>query len=388
MTASLPELTDHIVSASPGASVHDLQLDGTKVGWYAERVLAWHGGEKIAPITVDGAWTRKCASACRFCYASLQASEDTVITSKNAFEFLEDAAEVGVKGFSLISDGESTEVPFYAESIEYGSKLGIQIGISTNGLKTTPRLLEQILPHLTYLRFNFSGGDHHRWAQIMGMKQALYERVVGNIKAAMAIKKRDNLPVNINLQMVVHPDDGDQIVPFARKAKEIFGETEGYAILKHCADSATKDLNVDYRKYSPLFPLFEEAESLTEGNFRVAVKWSRIQDEGKRDYQRCYGVPFLLQFSGSGLVAPCGQKFNSKYTKFHMGNITRERFRDIIKSDRYWDVVRYLASESFNAQTECGENCLQTRTNSWLNQYVQGNITFPIAAPPPHMGFL
>lgn len=383
MTASMPEFVDQVVG-----SVHDLQLDGTKIGWYKDRVEAWRRGERIAPITVDGAWTRKCAAGCRFCYAQLQANEDTEFTEKTAFEFLEDAAEVGVKGFSLISDGESTEVPYFAKSVKYGSELGIQIGTSTNGIKLTRPVLEELLPHLTYLRFNFSGGTQERWAQIMGLKQALFPRVVENIKAAMEIKKRDKLPVNINLQFVVHPDDGDQIVPFAKLAKEIIGETESYAILKHCAESATGDLGVDYRKYSKLFPLFEEAESLSEGNFRVAVKWSRLQDDGKRDYQRCYGPPFIVQFSGSGLVAPCGQKFNSKYTKFHCGNITRQRFRDIVKSDQYWSVMDYLASDSFDAQRDCGENCLQTLSNSWLNKYVNGEVTFNTHQQPPHMGFL
>lgn len=384
MTALLPEFVEQVA----GTSVHDLQLDGTKIGFYRERVEAWKRGERIAPITVDGAWTRKCASACRFCYAQLQANEDTVITEKVAYEFLEDAAEVGVKGFSLISDGESTEVPFFAKSVEYGSRLGIQIGTSSNGLKLTRPVLEQILPHLTYLRFNFSGGTRERWAQIMGMKQALFDRVVENIKAAMEIKNRDKLPVNINLQFVVHPDDGDQIVPFAKLAKELIGDTEAYAILKHCAESVTGDLGVDYRKYSTLFPLFEEAESLSEGYFRVAVKWSRLQDEGKRDYQRCFGPPFIIQFSGAGLVAPCGQKFNSKFQKFHCGNIVRQRFRDIVKSDRYWEVMNYLASDRFDAQRDCGENCLQTLSNSWLDKHVKGTMPFPTTSPPPHLGFL
>jgi MoaA/NifB/PqqE/SkfB family radical SAM enzyme len=75
-----------------------------------------------------------------------------------------------------------------------GPRRGLQIGTSSNGLRLTPEVLERILPGLTYLRFNFSGGDKHRWAQIMGLKQPLYDRVVANIKAAMAIKKRDNLP--------------------------------------------------------------------------------------------------------------------------------------------------------------------------------------------------
>jgi MoaA/NifB/PqqE/SkfB family radical SAM enzyme len=377
----MPDFVDHITAANP----HNLLLDDTKIAWYRDRVEAWRRGELIAPITMDVAWTRKCAAACNFCYAQLQASEDTVITKQNAFEFLEDAAEIGVKGVSLISDGESTEVPYFAESVRYGHALGLQIGTSTNGLKLTPDVLEQILPGLTYLRFNFSGGEKHRWAQIMGLKQPLYDRVIANIKAAMAIKKRDNLPVNINMQFVLMPKDADQIIPFAKLAKEIRPD---YAIIKHCANSADGDLDVDYRQYDKLYPVLQEAESYSDDDFRVAVKWSRIQDEGKRDYQRCYGPPFILQMSGNGLIAPCGQKFNAKYAKFHIGNITRDRFRDIFRSDRYREVLDYLASQEFNAQTECGENCLQTRTNSWLDKYVKGNAAFPTGPAPAHLGFL
>lgn len=385
MSTPIPEFFNHVVTGKPAAEVYNLQLDGTKIGWYRNRVEAWRRGERIAPVTMDVAWTRKCAAACNFCYAQLQASEDTVITKKHAFDYLDDAAEIGVKGVSLISDGESTEVPFFAESVEYGAKRGLEIGTSSNGIKLTREVLERILPGLTYLRFNFSGGDKHRWAQIMGLKQPLFDRVVANIKAAMEIKRRDNLPVNINMQFVVMPKDGDQIVPFAKLAKEIRPD---YAIMKHCANSVDGDLDVDYRQYSKLFPLFQEAEALSDESFRVAVKWTRIQDEGKRDYQRCYGPPFILQMSGNGLIAPCGQKFNSRYSKFHIGNITRNRFRDIYQSERYWDVLHYLASDEFDASTDCGENCLQTNTNSWLDKYVKGQVQFPTSSPPPHMGFL
>ncbi len=387
MTTTMSEFVDGVVG-----SPHDLQLDSTKIGWYQDRVKAWQRGEKIAPITMDVAFTRKCQSACNFCYASLQSSDGGEITKKHAFEFLEDAAELGVKGISLISDGESTNVPYYAESIKYGASLGIQIGISSNGVLLTRDVLEEILPSLTYLRFNFSGGERKRYAEIMGMKQIWFDKIIDHIKAAMEIKKRDNLETNINMQFVVMPRDADQILPFARLAKQVGNTVPGnggfYGIMKHCADSADNALGVDYRQYNSLFPLFEEAEAMSDENCRIAVKWSRIQDEGKRDYQRCYGPPFILQMSGNGLIAPCGQKFNEKYAKFHIGNITKNRFRDIFHSERYHDVLSYLASDSFDASKDCGENCLQTNTNSWLDKFVKGTVDFPTSPPPPHLGFL
>lgn len=384
MTAHLPEFIDQVVSGKP-ASPYSLQVDGTKIGWYRDRVEAWDRGERIAPITMDVAWTRKCAAACNFCYAQLQANDGPPLTKKHAFDFLEDAAEIGVKGVSLISDGESTEVPWFAESIQYGAKLGLQIGMSSNGMRLTPEILEQILPSLTYLQYNFSGGDKKRWAEIMGMKQIWFDRIVDNIKAAVAIKKRDKLAVVLNSQFVVMPQDGDQIVPFARVSRDMGVD---YSIMKHCADSPDNELGVDYREYSPLFPVFREAEKLSTPDYRVTVKWSRIQSEGKRDYTRCYGVPFLLQMSGTGLVSICGQKFNPKFSKFHMGRITEERFKKIFESERYWEIIRYVASDEFNPQESCGPNCLQHNTNQWLYNYKHRTAEFRTEAPPPNLGFL
>jgi DNA repair photolyase len=65
MTTQMQDFVDQGVG-----SPHDLQLDGTKIAWYKDRVLAWKRGERIAPITMDVAWTRKCQSACNFCYAT------------------------------------------------------------------------------------------------------------------------------------------------------------------------------------------------------------------------------------------------------------------------------------------------------------------------------
>lgn len=375
-----------IITGRRDPSVYDLQLDGTKIAFYRDRVEAWDRGERIAPITMDVAWTRKCSASCNFCYASLQNSDtDKVITREIALQFLEDAAEIGVKGVSLISDGESTEVPFFAESVQYGAKLGLEIGTSTNGVKMTRDVLEQSLPGLSYLRFNFSGGERKRWSEIMGLKQALFDRVLEHIKIAMEIKRRDNLPVNINLQMVVRPEDADQIIPLAKLAKELRPD---YLIYKHTADSIDRALGIDYTKYSDLFPLFREAETYSDETFRVATKWSRIQDEGRRDYKRCMGPAFILQMSGNGLITVCGQKFNEKFKKLHIGNICETRFKDLYQSDRYWEVLNYLRSDAWDSQRSCGSNCLQTNSNSWLHHWKEGNRQFADTSPPPHLGFL
>jgi MoaA/NifB/PqqE/SkfB family radical SAM enzyme len=379
MTAALPELYDEIVNP------HDLLLDGTKVGWYKDRIEAWQRGEKIAPITMDVAWTRKCNYACEFCYATMQASQGKEITREIAFQFLEDAAEIGVKGVSLISDGESSVVPFYADSIEHGAKVGLKMGIGTNGKVLKKPMLEKILKHLTYLRFNFSGGTREGYSRIMGVKPEWFDIVVQNIKDAMEIKRRDRLPVTINMQLVLDPKNFAELIPFAKLASEIRPD---YAIIKHCADDVDHTLGTDYTQYKSLDAIFDKVESLGDKDFRVIVKRERMKDEGKRDYSKCYGPPFITQMSGNGLIAPCGFLFNEKYKAFHIGNICDTRFKDIFNSDRYWEVMRYLASDEFDPRERCGPNCLQTQTNSFLYHYVNGKVKLPVGTPPPHLEFL
>ena len=385
MTSPLPEFFDHVTTGSPVGNINDYVLDGTKIGWWPERVQAWERGERIAPVTMDVAWTRQCNAACSFCFAQMQASHGQVITLKHAKDFLDDAAEIGVKGISLISDGESTVVPWYEESIEHAANLGIKIGIGTNGVRLKRKVLERILPHISYLRYNFSAGEMQRYKEIMGLKERDYHQVIQNVRDTMEIVRRDNLPCTVNLQMVTMPEFHDQIMPLTRLAQEL---RPHYLIFKHCSDNDDGFLGVDYKKYDALYDTFKHVETMGDRDFRIIVKWARLADEGKRHYSRCLGPPFQLQMSGNGLISTCGFHFNEKFKKFHMGNIVDTRFRDIFRSERYWDVIGYLASPEFDPRTRCGTQCLQTHTNQWLFDYTEGKVDFPASPPPPHLEFL
>jgi MoaA/NifB/PqqE/SkfB family radical SAM enzyme len=355
----------------------DLILDGTKIAWHQDRLAAWERGERIAPITIDMALTRACNYACHFCYAMLQENERSRITKEVMEGFLADCAEIGVRGISLVSDGESTISPAFVDSVVRGSELGLSMACGTNGFVLGRRKSEQVLPHLTYLRVNFSAGEPRRYAEIMGVPEEWFHRVVANVRDMVDIKRRQNLPVTIGLQMVLMPQYADQVLPLARLGKELRPD---YLVIKHCSDDEEGRLGVDYEAYDRLHDLLREAEALSDAEYSVRVKWSKIEAKGKRSYQRCYGPPFLLQVSGSGLVAPCGMLFNERYQKFHIGNICEERFKDIWASDRYWEVMNLLASPRFDAQRMCGSLCLQHKLNEVLDERRKGRL--PVLTDP------
>ena len=371
-----------------GTNKSELILDGTKIAWHQDRIEAWERGERIAPITIDMALTRACNFGCHYCYAMLQENDRSVINQEIIYDFLDDCAEIGVKGISLVSDGESSISPVFVDTVIRGSERGLSMATGTNGFVLTKRRLEEVLPHLTYLRINISAGERARYAEIMGVKERWFDRVCQNIRDMVEIKRRDNLGITIGLQMVLMPEYADQILPLAKLGKELRPD---YLVIKHCSDDEDGTLGVDYEGYDRLFDTLREAEALSDDEYQVVVKWSKIEAKGTRSYQRCYGSPFMLQLSGSGLVAPCGMLFNERYKKFHIGNICEKRFKDIWASDRYWEVMNYLASPKFNAQKMCGSLCLQHKVNENLDERQKGRLVFPdIAslAPPQHINFV
>src|SRR5260221_750650 len=141
----------------------------------------------------------------------------------------------------------------------------------------------------------------------MGLKRALFYRVVSHIKSAMEIKNRDSLACTVNMQLVSMPQDYDQLLPFAKLAAKL---RPTYGIIKHCADSRDGELGVDYSKYKHVFDIMKEWEALSDKDFRIALKWSRLEDEGKRNYSRCYGPNVILHISCNALILTLVQRFN------------------------------------------------------------------------------
>ena len=363
-------------------------LDSHKLNWHLDRVAAWERGERIPPITMDVALTTRCNARCSFCAAAFQTGEKASVPTDRVMALLEDAAEIGVRGMVFMSDGESTLHPAWADAIEYGKNLGLDMAAASNGFLITPELSERVLPHLTYLRINFSAGEPKRYAEIMGVPEPWFQRVVDNISAMVEFKRKHKLAVTVNMNMVLHPRNADQIMPFARLGKELGVD---YAIIKHCLDYAGSPLGVDYSGYEKVLPVIREAEALSTPDYLVAVKWRMIQAGAVPSCDRCYGPQFLLQASGTGLLAACGPLFAPRYAaKYHIGNICDTRLKDLWQSPRYWEVMDYLKSDDFMATRDCWSYlCVQRNLNEALTAHLKGErLVEPEGVSPMHLAFV
>ena len=370
----------------------ELILDADKLSHHMERVNAWESGERIAPVSVDMALSRACGSMCSFCYAMVQESQErNTIKTDHALHLLDDFKEIGVKSVSLISDGESTLSKAYVPFIEHAAELGIDIGNATNGWLFGPEKSERVLPHMKWIRFTVAAGTPSRYAEIMykGPEHTeVFDKAMANISHAIAFKKKHNLDVTIGIQMVLMPEFADEIIPFAQLGLDLGAD---YAVIKHCSDDENSTLGVDYSKYTSMYGLLKEAEAMSTDKTKIIVKWDKIETGTKHSYDRFYGPAFLLQISGSGLVAPAGHFFGARYSKLHIGDFTTERFIDLFNSDRYWRAMNYIASPAFDAKSHMGSLSIAHYVSTALDNHVRGikRLVAPTSGEKPlHVNFL
>ena len=373
-----------------------IHLDTNKLALHPDRLKAFLDGEHVAPITIDMALTQKCSYACTFCYAGLQQNPSAPSDWPVYKKFLDDCKRIGhkenegVKAISLVSDGESTESPYYLDFIKYASDLGIDIASGTNGMKLEKFDLEILVRSLTYLRINFNAAHPEAYQQVMGCSEKAFNKVVNITSDLLRLKSETNSNVTIGYQMVLMPEYADQVLPLASMSRDLGLD---YLVIKHCSDDEHGSLGVDYSWYTTKEAdnLLKIAEQFSTSNYSSQAKWSKIKTGRDRIYKKCYGTPLLLQMSGTGIVAPCGSFFHKVYGDKHIGDIKEESFYDIWKSDKYQQVMSFLRSDRFDAKSMCASLCLQDKINEELYKIIELNQPLPEVENKdnmPHVNFI
>lgn len=353
-------------------------MDNHKLLWHLERVNEWQRDEKIVPLHIDFGITTGCNMACKYCYGMIQQRTGKTkrydMPRKVIFNFLRDAKDIGVKSVAFIGEGENTLNESLYDSLNYAKKIKLDVSLATNGIAIEKPKIKSLLEAVEWLRFNISAALPKTYSLMHSVPLEMFETTINNVKACVNIKRRYEIDVIIGIQMVVINENIIDIIPLAKLGKELGVD---YLVIKPCSDTPDKKLNAPTDEYLDIEDILKEAESYSDENYIVSVKWSKIKNLGKKDYNVCYGTQFILGISGNGNVFPCGHWFNIRKDEFLMGSIVDSSFRNIIESKRYWDVQKKIQRVDVN--NECESNCRQHYVNEFLSN---------IKTEPKHVNFI
>lgn len=354
-------------------------MDGHKLLWHLDRVADWQHGKRIAPLHIDVGLSKGCNIRCEYCFGVLQGNfyrkgSEVYFPREPLLRYMKDAGELGVRSMALIGESEPLLNPNVYDAIVTGKEAGVDMAMGTNGiLLDTGKDGERALEHLSWIRFNISAASDEAYRRVHRSKD--FAIAVEKMKFCTETKRRKKLPVTVGLQMVLTPTNVDQVVALAKLGRELGVD---YFVVKQCADTVENALGVYDKldKYAGYEEALKEAESQSTEGYNVIIKWEKVMNKGVRGYSQCLGAPFLLYSSGDGKLYPCGMFFEFKEEEFRLGDLVKNSFKEIIESDRYWDVMRRVAE--IDVKT-CYTNC---RTHC-INEFV-----WQIKHPPEHVNFV
>lgn len=355
-------------------------MDGHKLYWHSDRVNDWLHGRRIVPIHIDVGLSKGCNIKCQYCFGAVQGNfykkgSEVFFPRDPLLRYVKEAGELGVRSMAFVGEAEPLLNPHVYEAIIQGKKAGVDIALGTNGiLLDVGKSGEEALEHLSWIRFNISAASEEAYRRVHASKE--FSTAIEKIKFCVDKKKRKKLQVTIGLQMVLTPSNIGEVVPLSKLGKELGVD---YLVIKQCADTVTNDLGVFDRlkEYDSFLEILKEAEKISSKGYNVIVKWGKITNKGKRNYDQCLGVPFLLYSSGDGKLYPCGVFFDFKEEDYRMGDLVKQSFKEILESDRYWEVVEKV--KQIDVHKECYANC---RTHS-INEFL-----WQLRHPPEHVNFV
>lgn len=316
------------------AGVEKLMLNGEKV----QSILKDEEVDCTYPISVELTLTNACNLKCVYCSDLNLRSKQGVhqIKREDFYGLFDDLAFGGTKGVVLEGGGEPTIYPYFSDIVKYARKVGLAVGLITNG---TQSLEPEILKELEWIRVSLDASTKEEYYELKGVDE--FENVLTNI--AMYAKNCHTVGVGY----VVTNKNVSQLESLVLRLR-MTGAS--YIQLRPVVDNPElypTGVELDYLKY------YEKSD------FGVEIGGMVDNACGGNNNLPCYAHSVTSIISGDGSVYLCG-RLNIYDWLRPLGNICKQSFREIWNGDE-----RRRQSKMVRESEFCEKNCPQCRISKF-----------------------
>ena len=353
------------------------RLDGHKLYWHLDRVLAWQNQETIPPIYLEMSPVSYCNHQCIFCGKDFVRVERHSLDLDLTCRRLREMGELGVRSIMWAGEGEPLLHPGLEQMVATAKGAGIDVSITTNGALGNRERWAAMLPHLTWLRFSMDAARDATYSRVHGVKSGSLERTLASLQAALDLRRQRELGVTIGVQFLVLEENLEDIAP----ALELYSRMGvDYLALKPFSRNPRMlgDKDQDYQDQT-----IEKVAALVkahgqEGPTKVVFRAESMRKykDKERPFQHCHALPFWGYICASGDFYTCAIFIGDQ--RFRVGNINQEDMAHILHGPARQASVRLGASE-LAVEGECRFNCRMARVNEFLDTLVQ---------TPAHVNFI
>ncbi|NFV81182.1 radical SAM/SPASM domain-containing protein [Magnetospirillum aberrantis] len=349
-----------------------LQLDGTKLHHHMEAVAAWMRGETVYPILLEINPTKACNHACLFCAYDYIERQAVFLDVARTKALLEEMKGLGTKALFYSGEGEPLLHKGLPDLIEAAAALGYDQALNTNGSPLTAKVIERVVPHMSFIRCSVNGTDAQDYARVHRVPPEHYRSVLSNLEAVVAFKRANpGLETTLGVQFVYLGQPVEDVIAMAARLRDLGVD---YLSVKQYNEHPFND----YRVGKPLPPpeAFEQVRALATERFHVTVRVGLREQDWVRPYKSCLALPFFAELMPDGEVYACGPHLNEK--PFCYGNIHDGDFKTMWSKEGRAKVECHVQGIE-NLDDVCMPHCRLDQVNRFL---------WSLKNPPDHVNFI
>ncbi len=335
--------------------------DGPKLMLHNDRVSEYLEYGDCYPLYMEVSPVGNCNHGCMFCAYDIMGYPGRMLATDSLLDFVDEAANCGLKSILYSGEGESLLHPDIVNIITYTKMRGIDVGLYTNGHLLKDDMAIKMLPSLTFLRFSFNGGTRENYAKIHGVKPDVFDKVVHSASHAVRIRNSRGLSVDIGAQYVLLPENIDYLLDGIVAMKEACID---YFVIKPFVPKGSSQAYKINREFTldVINPVLDEAEKLSDGDFKVIARRDSFKKHGERCYAHCLGTSFMSVLNSAGDIAPCVAYWDSE--EFVFGNIYDNSFKEIWRGGKR-KKVKQLLEKKLDLKG-CPPDCKPNAINEFL----------------------
>ncbi len=349
----------------------NIRMDSHKLIYHPDVVARWLKGENIYPIELEVGLTNACNHRCIFCAVDYTGYKPERIDRQLLIKNLEQIASKGVKSIIYAGEGEPLLHKDAPEIINKTKSLGIDAAMSTNGVLLTPEVTRECLKSLTWVRFSVAGITDKTYDKIQQGKPGDLSKVLSHMETAVRIKREQKLHTTLGVQLLLLPDNKDELVQMGKELKKI--GVDYFTIKPFSQHPQSRNiLQVDYRE---MVELEKEVKGLETEAYKVYFRAHSMKKlECKRCYEHCWALPFMVYMDAKGNLWPCIVFMGKENLRY--GNINEESFVEIWEGEHRKEVIDYFMN--MDLEKNCRELCRLDEMNRYLNElkYPGGHVNF------------
>ena len=351
------------------------RVDSHKLLWHLDRVADWKKEKVIPPIYIEVSPISACNHKCIFCGIDFAKEKTSKLDTELFCKRIKELGEVGIRSMMFAGEGEPLlhkDLPLF---VRIAKESNIDVSITTNGSLGTPKLWNETLQFLTWIRFSIDAGTPEVYANVHNVKKVLFDNTIKSLEDAVKIKKDNNLKVTISAQFLIMDENlGDlenaitlfdaigvdylslkpySLHPQMLNKKEVIYTKDILDHIQSIVDKYKGKVNIVFRK-------------------DAMVKYMKT----KKTISHCHALPFWGYISSDGDFYTCSVFIGD--SRFKAGNIYKKNIRQIIFGELRKNSIEY-GKKSLKIKDECRLNCRMDRVNEFLED---------LENEPQHVSFI